>query len=246
MTTEPEPQRPDPLLDRIRLYGAEPAETLSARAPDKGTLQRGKEQADAVIQLLDLVQQYGAERENVGAATPARGELDREIANAAVREAAALLDRIAVLAPQYSVQARDSLGNLWWLHACGEVSEYRDREHPAIDDCPHRNGQPGTWRPLLVAAPDGDHTPEGWVTQNGVQTPVAEILLDMQRRETQIMKMVGVERPCDLLAAIADLRPHRTAAEIWAGLSDDERDGVASGIDSVPELTDALNREAGL
>lgn len=50
--------------------------------------------AESVPDVLDLVRQYGDERENVGAATPNRGELNREMANAAVREANALFAQI--------------------------------------------------------------------------------------------------------------------------------------------------------
>jgi hypothetical protein len=112
------------------------------------------QQADA-SPLLDLVRQHGQARWNECAARD-RARTDWHKAST---EADALLARIAALVPQQPVQARDGI-MLWWIHSCGEVNAWVEGDQPGpYDTCGTRDCT-GPWRPLLVAAPDGDRTPE--------------------------------------------------------------------------------------
>jgi hypothetical protein len=114
---------------------------------------------------LDLVRQYGDARCLVG--------IGRDYA-ANTEEAQALFARIAALVPQQPVQARSGIGFPWFHHGCGEVA--KGSVPPRLHTC----DKPGPWRPLLVAAPDGDRTPEakaspfgvrGWVHVDGTPCP---------------------------------------------------------------------------
>jgi hypothetical protein len=99
------------------------------------------QQADA-SPVLDLVRQYGDERQRMGSATFAASA---PVVHEYKTRAAATLARIAALVPQQPVQARDEMGALLWINKEGCVS-------PGADD-----GDNAARLPLLVG---GDPAPE--------------------------------------------------------------------------------------
>jgi hypothetical protein len=124
--------------------------------------------------LLDLVQQHASYYAAAVAFEPGS-------ANASAHHKAAdeVLARIAALVPQQPVQARSRRGRLMWQHGCGAIDECEFR--PSPDHCPS-----GPWRPLLVAAPDGDRTP----------APKPDLM-------AQVMAELDLTDPADVLVTIA-------------------------------------------
>jgi hypothetical protein len=113
------------------------------------------QQADASV-LLDLVRQYGDERNAEGRtlSNPADG---MDVVRAHSAKAADLFDRIAALVPQHPVQARDQGGLSLWLHPCGAVMPFRVPPNGEAHHCFPVCKTPGPWRPLLVG---GDCAPQ--------------------------------------------------------------------------------------
>jgi len=207
------------------------------------------QQADAP--LLGLVQQLSIERYSMGYNV---GQGDMAAATRDEAKAAGLFARVSALAPRLPVQAVNEVGDPLWIFGCGYVEA--SIGEPTFDHCARDNA--GPWRPLLVGgnpAPDGDRAPEGWVTRDNIQYPVAEILLDMQQREAQVMKALGVARPEDVLnsletlkraasGSIKSLNTERDEARAEVERLKDERDKALGWRDQMQENSEAWRREA--
>jgi hypothetical protein len=161
---------------------------LVAYAPLTVTAVRGQpadpesQQADA-SPLLNLVRQLMVERYsmgyNVARGRTAGAEHDQLTADA-------LFARIAAFVPQQPVQADDSTGNLWWIHSCGDVAAEGRGEDYGPDAC-NACGMPGPWRPLLVAAPDGDRTPDAVDLGEALDDAVG----DYEAARAKLLEVVG-------------------------------------------------------
>jgi len=172
------------------------------------------EPQQAASPLLDLVRQYGDVRWETGTLLDG-GARDAFMASRGLAET--LFARIAALVPQQPVQAGDLSGGLWWLHQCGEPEAVLGGPPNPEIDC-RLCKEPGPWRPLLVAAPNGDRAPErrlvpGPHTDAPCTDACYEPHVNGPREPTWqevgdhfLMQALGVERLDEVMPAIERLR----------------------------------------
>jgi hypothetical protein len=171
--------------------------------------------------------------------------------------------------PVRIAQAHDFDGVPLWIHLCGEVDAFRN---VPLDEPPHGGGcdrcdsgypQPGDWRPLLAepslrppgpAKPQQDGPvvltlPEGAVALIGVDSGLryarrSEFVWEADEADSSLMGLQQIlHRERSVTVEMAPPPAPRTAAEIWAGLSEDEHAGFR--MSAYAGLAEALDREAG-
>lgn len=131
-----------PLLIGGTWKPAKPSDTPGQLVPGEADVPQPVD----VSPLLDLVRKHGDAMRDVGYADGRNFDTNNDL-----EKAAALLDRIAALAPALPVQARDAAGLPWWIHDCGAVWPVAGRPGPRMClVCEHATGP---WRPLLVGDP---------------------------------------------------------------------------------------------
>lgn len=194
------------------------------------------QQAD-VSPLLDLVRQYGgAEAE---AMSCARGSAAWQRANA---ESDMVFARIAALVPQQPVQACNFEGTPMWQHACTAVSAYPQRPQSGRECsfCPNLDGD---WRPLLVAAPDGDRTPEVLPTDAELDIQIGEVTRERDEARAgwkrscalldEVAGLLGVPETGDLLSAVTERLALSSRLADMASLRERERDEARAAVQSL-------------
>jgi hypothetical protein len=148
--------------------------------------------------VLDLVRQYGDVRFETGTLLDG-GARDAFVASRMLAES--LFARIAALIPQQPVQAHNGFGAPWWIHTCGGTRA--SRSLPGDRHCDN----PGPWRPLFVG---GDPAPEQPKATHDDFKQLAGIKGNSPRHLlAQVMAELGVDRPEDVLGALAIIRTNR-------------------------------------